>query len=214
MNEIWKTVFNDLLYDVSNFGNIKRHGKENNLKPYLPNGGYSQVVLSKNGKIKTHYIHRLVALTFIHNPENKPEVNHIDGNKANNHVSNLEWATHKENSEHASQLNLYRPSNKQKEAAIQTLKNLTTEQKQKGINIKRNNLSLLSIEEKRKLTKNANEKTRKPIDQFTLDGNFIKNWSSAREIERELNFCSGGIYKCCMNKNTHAYGYKWKYAVK
>lgn len=65
------------------------------MKPWL-NGGYKCVKL--NGKHES--IHRLVAKAFIPNPENKPEVNHIDGNKQNNHVSNLEWVTSKENINH------------------------------------------------------------------------------------------------------------------
>ena len=68
--------------------------------------GYKQVSLWKNNKGTSLYVHRLVAETFIPNPQNKPEVNHIDGNRQNNHVSNLEWVTSGENSLHASQTGL------------------------------------------------------------------------------------------------------------
>ena len=67
------------------------------LKPQIINSGYLTVVLYKNGKQYRKTIHRLVAQAFIPNPDNKPQVNHIDENKRNNHVSNLEWATAKEN---------------------------------------------------------------------------------------------------------------------
>ena len=63
--------------------------------------GYRRVVLMKNGKQINALVHRLIAQTFIPNPENKPEVNHKDGNKENNSVFNLEWCTHKENVHHA-----------------------------------------------------------------------------------------------------------------
>lgn len=66
--------------------------------------GYLYVDLYKNGKRKRFYIHRLVAETFIPNPENKPYINHIDGNPKNNNVGNLEWCTPLENVEHASKV--------------------------------------------------------------------------------------------------------------
>jgi len=62
--------------------------------------GYLKAALWKNGKRNWRFVHRLVALTFISNPENKPQVNHKDGNKLNNHISNLEWCTNQENSQH------------------------------------------------------------------------------------------------------------------
>jgi len=71
------------------------------LKEGTTNCGYVRVNLCKNGKNKKHSVHRLVATAFIPNPENKPCVNHIDGNKKNNKLENLEWVTHKENTNHA-----------------------------------------------------------------------------------------------------------------
>lgn len=63
--------------------------------------GYLRVGLRRNGKTKFCMVHRLVAASFIENKNNKPIINHKDGNKQNNHVSNIEWCTHKENTEHA-----------------------------------------------------------------------------------------------------------------
>ena len=67
---------------------------------------YKQVSLWKENKGTSYYVHRLVAEAFIPNPESKPEVNHIDGNRQNNHISNLEWVTSGENSLHASKIGL------------------------------------------------------------------------------------------------------------
>lgn len=112
--EVWKDIPNYVgLYQVSNFGRIKclertlinSNGKISIRKSKLLNGcksRYYSVLLCKNSNNhKLHLAHRLVATSFIPNPENKPEVNHIDGNKLNNHVNNLEWVTHRENENHA-----------------------------------------------------------------------------------------------------------------
>lgn len=102
--EIWKNVvgFEDE-YKVSSFGNVKRKDavrKDNMLKQ--TSGIYRRVSLCKNN-IKTNFsVHRLVAIAFIDNVDNKEFVNHIDGNKYNNILSNLEWATRLENAQHAS----------------------------------------------------------------------------------------------------------------
>lgn len=97
MKETWKNVRGyEGLYQISDLGRVKSLKKI--LKP--SNSEYKRVNLYKNGKIKTYYIHRLVAEAFIPNPENKPQINHKDENKYNNNVNNLEWCTHKENMNH------------------------------------------------------------------------------------------------------------------
>ncbi len=97
--------FNEM-YSVDSTGSVISHYKNITLKLTNNGRGYFNVKLMTQlkpvKKYKTLYIHRLVAQAFIPNPENKPQVNHIDGNKANNDVSNLEWTTAKENMEHAS----------------------------------------------------------------------------------------------------------------
>ena len=120
--EVWKTAVYDGelyegLYKVSNFGrilslNYKNTGKAELMNTVQGKNGYLRVRLRKNGKTKTCYVHRLIAETFLPNPENLPEVNHIDEDKTNNFVflnkdgtvnkekSNLEWKTHRDNINH------------------------------------------------------------------------------------------------------------------
>ena len=86
-------------YEVSNLGNVRNSKTKRILKP-SSKGGYLSIGLSDNGKPKTYSVHRIVALQFLDNPENKPHVNHIDKNRSNNNVNNLEWCTALENNLH------------------------------------------------------------------------------------------------------------------
>ena len=86
-------------YQVSSYGRIRSRFKI--LKKQKHKQGYELVGLSKNGITKRYLVHRLVAEAFIKNVDNKPEVNHIDGNKLNNDLSNLEWVTRSENTKKA-----------------------------------------------------------------------------------------------------------------
>lgn len=90
-------------YTVTEGGDIlsNKRREQRKLKPDLNKEGYLRVVLSSNGETFRYSIHRLVAIHFIQNPENKPFVNHIDGNKQNNNVENLEWCDCSENTKHA-----------------------------------------------------------------------------------------------------------------
>lgn len=106
MNETWKDIQNyEGLYQVSNLGNVKNY-KGLIMKQKPSKDGYVRILLCKNGKYKSFYVHILVAKAFIDNPNNKSEVNHIDGNKANNTSSNLEWVSRLENHFHAVKMNL------------------------------------------------------------------------------------------------------------
>ena len=109
--EIWKPVNGyDGMYEVSNHGRVRSYATYRGVKhretPRIMTGaktlsGYHFVKFTYNGKKPCPKRHRLVAEAFIPNPENKPEINHVDGNKDNNHVSNLEWCTGQENKDHA-----------------------------------------------------------------------------------------------------------------
>ena len=111
MKEEWKTVTVDGEvfegYEVSNMGNVRslNYGGRTGVVKVLRfkvAGRYLQVCLSKNGKRKMCYVHRIVAYAFLSNddPKNKTQINHLDENPRNNHVSNLEWTTPKQNANH------------------------------------------------------------------------------------------------------------------
>lgn len=118
--EIWKTIKGFENYEVSNYGNVrslertitsKKWGyqkiKGRVLKKNI-SGRYETVILSSNNKIKSFLVHRLVCIAFVDNKQEKPEVNHIDGNKMNNNYLNLEWCTSKENKIHSVKNNLHK----------------------------------------------------------------------------------------------------------
>lgn len=118
MNEVWKDISGyEGLYQVSNLGKVRsldkpmfvygthnpplptiRKGKV--LSPRISQDGYEKVALTKDKKSKNHFVHRLVAIAFIENLDNLPEVNHIDGDKRNNIFLNLEWCNHLQNMQH------------------------------------------------------------------------------------------------------------------
>lgn len=101
-NEIWKDLKGyEKYYKISNFGRLYSKRKNTIMTNLHHNCGYLKINLVKNKTMKSVYIHRLVAENFIANIENKPQVNHIDGNKLNNRVDNLEWCTAKENQSHS-----------------------------------------------------------------------------------------------------------------
>ena len=93
-------------YEVSSTGKVRSlnylgHGKAQELTPAKDHKGYHRVSLWRNRERKSYRVHRLVAEAFIPNPEDRPEVNHINGNKTDNRVENLEWVTAHQNTKHA-----------------------------------------------------------------------------------------------------------------
>ena len=187
--EIWKTAVYDgelyeELYKVSNWGRILSLNYRNTGKAELMNisktkKGYLQVVLSKNKEKKTCKVHRLVAETFLPNPENLPEVNHIDEDKTNNFVflnedgsvdkekSNLEWKNHRDNCNHGTR-------------------------------------------NERTAKANTNGIRSKPVIQLTLDGEFVREWSSTNECGRN-GFNQSNVVNCCNGKRKTHKGFRWMY---
>ena len=191
MEEIWKDIKGyEGLYMVSSLGRIKslertiirgnghpQTFKERILKPIITSSGYLYVSLSKNGKQQREYVHRLVAMHFLPNPDNKPCVDHINTNKQLNTVNNLLWVTYQENTDN--------PISKKKHKE----------------NVYKSMLGKFG----------KDHPNSKPIIQLDINGAFIKEWSCAAEVQRELGYKKGFVGDCCKDKYRTAYGYKWGY---
>ena len=154
--EIWKKIPFNLDYEVSNLGKIRHLTKTiydiNNggyktlnkitiLKGYKNQKGYLRVEIP-NGINATYQIHRLVAQAFIPNPDNKPQINHINGIKTDNRVENLEWCTNSENQKHAWKLGLNKASKKKQKHIIQYDKNKNIIKKWSSIKEASNKLNI------------------------------------------------------------------------
>ena len=196
MEEIWKDVEGyEGLYQVSNEGRVKsldRRVAARNDSTMFKKGvlmtlqtthkGYYGVVLQKEGVKRTHQVHRLVATAFIPNLEGKTQVNHIDCNKKNNHVSNLEWVTQNENMQHA----------------VDNGRFLNFSEKQRCSVIK----NLESAVAKRK----------RSVEQYSLDGKLIRTFGSITDAEKATGASCPKITDCCRGKRKTTHGFIWKYA--
>lgn len=164
--EIWVFITGfDRKYSVSSFGRVinNRTGVVLHGSPNL--SGYLQVRLYHDDHTSDWVlIHRLVATTFIENLTGGEEIDHLDGDRTNNAVTNIRWVSSSEN-----------------------------------------RMNILKEVRKRKLGK------RKKILQYTLDGKFVKEWKSARQVETSNGYCSVCILWCCKGISKTAYGYKWEY---
>ena len=192
ISEIWRTAVYDGivyegLYKVSNLGKILSLNYRNTGKPGLMNpgkttDGYFRVVLSKNKKSKTCKVHRLIAQTFLPNPENKPYINHkIEGDegKTINMVifnedgsidkerTTIEWVTAKENNDYG--------THNERMAKTKT-----------------------------------NGKKSKRVLQLSLSGELIREWPSTAECERN-GFNHSAVVRCCNGKLPHYKGFIWMY---
>ena len=139
------------IYGITSCGRVWSYRRQKFLKPGVNNKGYLIVCLRKDGQNKMYKIHRLVAEAYLPNPENLPQVDHIDNDKTHNYVNNLQWITNRDNV-------------------------------RKGRN--------------------------KPILQYTLNGEFVREWECAADvgIEVQSNICT-----CLKGRIPTAYGYTWKY---
>ena len=125
--EIWKDIEGyDGDYQISSHGRVRsfKQNKPRMIKTVLNRGGYVHCSLWKNNKGRNHRVHRLVGKAFVENPENKGDINHLDGDKTNNYYKNIEWATRSENIQHAFDNDLNRKG--KRHAYSKTVKDLTT----------------------------------------------------------------------------------------
>lgn len=246
MKEEWKDIIGyEELYQVSNLGNVRkidrwvRIGRKDTyvskgcvLKGYTDN--YRRVALSKDGIKKTFYVHRLVALAFIPNPQNKPQVNHIDGDKTNNKASNLEWVTNQENMFHEKVNNLNKNTRvviaqydldgrfKRKFKSISEASELTElsysnirsavqgRHKSAGGFLWRyfsGDKSNLSIPEKISGSKDG----RKEVHKYSIEGKYIDSYESVSTAAKLHGVSFYAISKCATGINKTSAGYVWKY---
>lgn len=181
--EIWKLIDGDDRYYVSNLGNVKtidyNHQQiEKNLKPVIRNNGYKYVAINK----KQLAVHRLVAMAFIENNDNKPFVNHVDGDKTNNKVENLEWCTAKENMSHAFKNNLV------------------------------NTRSVKQQRARRKTAKRMIEKNKIKIVQYSKKHEYISEFNSIVEASNITGANAVHISRCAKGFQKTCGGFIWEYA--
>lgn len=196
MEEIWKDIEGfEGRYQVSNLGRVRSFvvpEKAGRILKQAFDGkkNYLFVGLHKDGKVKQISTHRLVAFAFVPNPNNYPQVNHINEIKTDNRAENLEWCTIKYNSNYGNAKQNMIKSRQSNPNYRQSL-----EQGQQT----RNRLGVSGAE--------------KPVLQFTLDGEFIREWKSATEAERQTGISHTGISLCCRGKYKQAKGYIWKWKI-
>lgn len=190
--EIWKEIEGFDNYQISNLCRVKNIKFNRLVKPLLDNRGYIMVNLYKEGKMKRLSLHRLIAIAFIPNPENKPCIDHINTDRSDNRIENLRWCTQKEN--HNNPLSLINHSKAAKGRIVSEEQKKNQSEKMKG-------------------RYKGNKWGSKKIIQLTLDGNFVREWESIKDAADSLGVSSPAIWNCLNGKSQvkSIKGYKWKY---
>lgn len=214
--EIWKPVIGyEGLYEVSNYGNVRglyRRRYKQLLSPAKNNKGYRYVCLSKDGMSKCVKVYRIVAMAFIPNPYNLPEIDHIDGSRDNDAVWNLRWCTHAEN------VNNPITRERHRNASLGAKNNFF------GRKHTKDTKALISAKNRGRLSGAKNPMygihrygTDSPLHyevlQYSMSGEFIREWSCAAEAERFYGISTGKITSVCRHYKSRksAAGYKWEY---
>lgn len=202
MNKEWKPVVGyEGLYEISNNGEIlsktrRKILKQNNSK------GYNRVILSKDGKPQHFLVHRLVAIAFLPNPHNLPQINHKDENKLNNNVENLEWCDAKYNinyGNHNQKLSISKKDWWKDDAKRQWMSE--SKKGEKNPNYRKK----YTEEEREKISKRLNKK----VYQYTIDGVLVAEYESVKEAATINGYDRGNLSKAC--RGIIRYGYKWSY---
>ena len=173
-------------YEVDTDGEIYNIKSKIKLGKRYDNYGYRRVILYNKGYNKSLFVHRIVALAFIPNNDNKPCIDHINTKRDDNRVENLRWCTIKENTNN-----------------ILTKKHLSDSLKGKKSHWRGRNLPLEII-----------NKLKKPIIQYEKDGTFVKEWDGAIDAQRTIGYRASSITACCKGRQKSAYGYVFKYKEK
>ena len=190
-DEVWKfTELNGREIMVSSYGRVIGF-KGRVIKPQLMQTGYYVFKYWNGRHVANIEIHRLVAKAFIPNPENKPEVDHIDTVRTNNHVNNLRWVTRSEN--HRNPLTVKRRS-----------------EARKGLKMSDETRRRMS-ESKKKTSKELSERSSKAVFVFDLSGILIDEFKSVKEACIQLGITEDGAYRCVRNKKKSHRGYMFKY---
>ena len=216
-------------YSVSTEGEVRKD-TTNYILSQSSQQDYKFVGLIINGKQKRMRVHRMVALAFIDNPDNKPYVNHINGNRSDNNVENLEWVTPSENTQHAVDTGLFKSGRAR--AVVQynlngeqmaTFESASEAARQTGGSqskicscCKRQRKTANDyqwryyddIQDVQKIEKKFI--TGKKVAQCDEEGNILKIYPSFKEAARAVNGTSSAISRVCSGTNIRHKGYKWK----
>lgn len=244
-DEMWKPIAGyEGLYEVSNYGRVrsvahfitKTNGVVYPIKSRFIHvttfpKGYYGVMLYKDKKHKHAYIHRLVAETFIPNPNNFETVNHKDENKTNNHVSNLEWCSSDYNIHYGSGINRMRETQRKNNLGGKPVLQYTLDGKfvkeyqsvgaaARHLGTRPNYIfkccheysDYSQVKGYQWKFKDSDKKIKNilPIVQMDLDGNEIARFASAGEVSRLLGFPKNSINNCLSGKRHQYHGFLWK----
>ena len=224
IDEMWKDIPINIVngkkgYQISNKGRVKRINSKRISEGFKSDGGYLRIGISD----RIYSLHRLVAEVFIPNPDNKEQVNHIDGDKLNANAINLEWCTNKENSQHAHDTGLHPNTVRIVQYDLQAnkineFKSCQDASTQLGICRTDINKCCLGKTKtaggfifKRFDFNNENiELVEKRIIQYDLQGNQIKVFNSQGHASKELDIFDSQISACCLGKAKTAGGFIFK----
>lgn len=216
-------------YSVSTEGEVRKD-TTNYILSQSSQQDYKFVGLIINGKQKRMRVHRMVALAFIDNPDNKPYVNHINGNRSDNNVENLEWVTPSENTQHAVDTGLFKSGRARAvvqynlngeqmatfESASEAARQTGGSQSKITMCCRRQRDSANDyqwryyddIQDVQKIEKKFI--TGKKVAQCDEEGNILKIYPSFKEAARAVNGTSSAISRVCSGTNIRHKGYKWK----